>query len=178
MSGDASAMMTPAIPPPALLIMEAAARVRSVLMELPRTSPGPARAIAKIDAALQGAGQLLRARSVQGDRVGDFAAGLNVVLADLRDGYRLAKRTAHALITVPYVSIVETYRVFRDWSMLPEVAIRELGGRLGTAIDHGLQVLDANAPLLANLARQAYAGIGVGVLVVVLAGMFLLFPRK
>ena len=179
MSGDpASEMMTPAIPRPALLIMEAAARVRGLLMELPRTSPGPARALAKIDAALQGAGQLLRAQSVQGDRLGDFAAGLNIVLADLREGYRLAKRTARALITVPYLSIVETYRVFRDWSMLPEVAIRELGLRLGTAIDHGLQVLDANAPLLANLARQVYAGLGFGVLVVVLAGMLLLLPRN
>ena len=62
--------------------------------------------------------------------------------------------------------------------MLPEVAIRELGLRLGTAIDHGLQVLDANAPLLANLARQVYAGLGFGVLVVVLAGMLLLLPRN
>ena len=185
MAGESASMMTPAIPTPALEIIASAARVRSVLMELPRESPGAKRAIARIDSAMQRAERLLRGyNAVSGrrrrDRVGDWPAGfrdgLRQVAEDLREGYRLARRTGYALVTLPYRAIEQTYRTFRDWSLLPEAAVRELGGRLGTAVDHGLEVLDRNMPLLLALAEQVYTGIGVGLLVAVVAGMLILFP--
>ena len=185
MAGESASMMTPAIPTPALEIIASAARVRAVLMELPRESPGAKRAIAKIDAAMQRAERLLRGHNaVSGrrrrDRVGDWPAGfrdgLRQVGEDLREGYRLAKRTAYALLNLPYRSIEETYRTFRDWSNLPEAAVRELGQRLGTAVDHGLEVLDRNMPLLLALAEQVYTGIGFGLLVAFAVGFVILFP--
>lgn len=185
MAGESASMMTPAIPTPALEIIASAARVRAVLMELPRESPGAKRAIAKIDSAMQRAERLLRGyNAISGrrrrDRVGDWPAGfrdgLRQVAEDLRTGYQYAKRTAYALLNLPYRAIEETYRTFRDWSNLPEAAVRELGQRLGTAVDHGLEVLDRNMPLLLALAEQVYTGIGVGLLVAVVAGMLILFP--